>query len=216
VADLTPDLVTRVQYLTERITTAVAYLSLADPQGALRVLSETLLQEPSDSGNPKIQCRGLDTPGRVFFYEQDFYVLSNFSAFYVEFAGQLFPTAEHAYQWSKFPSDPLKQMAIGSAWSAHLAKKMADQWEKDRRQDWDIVRVPIMRDVLRCKAEQHEYVYRKLLATGERKLIENSWRDNFWGWGPNRDGQNMLGELWMEIRSEMRTHGKYSTIVTRS
>lgn len=28
-----------------------------------------------------IECHGLDTPERVCFYEQDFYVLSNFSAF---------------------------------------------------------------------------------------------------------------------------------------
>ena len=45
---------------------------------------------------------------------------------------------------------------------------------------------------------------RKLLATGDRTLIENSWRDDFWGWGPNRDGQNMLGRLWMEVRAELR------------
>ena len=39
--------------------------------------------------------------------------------------------------------------------------------------------------------------------TGDRTLIENSWRDDFWGWGPNRDGQNMLGKLWMEVRAEL-------------
>ncbi|WP_411543268.1 NADAR domain-containing protein, partial [Escherichia coli] len=48
------------------------------------------------------------------------------------------------------------------------------------------------------RADQHEYVRRKLLATGNRCLIENSWRDDFWGWGPNRDGKNMLGTLWMK------------------
>jgi predicted NAD-dependent protein-ADP-ribosyltransferase YbiA (DUF1768 family) len=61
-----------------------------------------------------------------------------------------------------------------------------------------------MRGILRAKAEQHEYVTRKLLATGDRRLVENSWRDDFWGWGPDRNGQNMLGRLWMEIRSEIR------------
>jgi ribA/ribD-fused uncharacterized protein len=68
----------------------------------------------------------------------------------------------------------------------------------------DAVKVDIMRDILRAKVAQHEYVRRKLLATGERELIEDSWRDDFWGWGPNRDGQNMLGKLWMEIRAELR------------
>jgi hypothetical protein len=39
---------------------------------------------------------------------------------------------------------------------------------------------------------------------GDRELIEDSWRDDFWGWGPHRNGKNMLGKLWMEIRSELR------------
>ena len=61
-----------------------------------------------------------------------------------------------------------------------------------------------MKRLITCKAEQHEYVLRKLLATGERELVENSWRDAFWGWGENQDGQNMLGRLWMEVRAEFR------------
>jgi predicted NAD-dependent protein-ADP-ribosyltransferase YbiA (DUF1768 family) len=61
-----------------------------------------------------------------------------------------------------------------------------------------------MKDILRAKAKQHEYVRRKLLETGDRELIEDSWRDGFWGWGPNKDGQNMLGKLRMEIREELK------------
>jgi predicted NAD-dependent protein-ADP-ribosyltransferase YbiA (DUF1768 family) len=61
-----------------------------------------------------------------------------------------------------------------------------------------------MLNILRAKAEQHEYVRRKLLATGDRELIEDSWRDDFWGWGANRDGQNMLGKLWMQVRADIR------------
>ena len=61
-----------------------------------------------------------------------------------------------------------------------------------------------MRAILKEKAQQHEYVRRKLLETGDRELIENSWRDGFWGWAPNGEGQNMLGKLWMEVRTELR------------
>lgn len=35
------------------------------------------------------------------------------------------------------------------------------------------------------------------------EAIAYSWRDSFWGWGPNRDGRNMLGRLWMELRAEI-------------
>lgn len=146
----------------------------------------------------------LDTDTQVFFYEQDFYVLSNFSAFMVQFADLAFPTSEHAYHWHKFPSDPLKQRSIQVANSAHEAFKMAERWKQYRREDWDDVKVGIMRQILLAKVTQHEYVRRKLLATGDRELIEDSWRDDYWGWGPNRDGRNQLGKLWMDIRFALR------------
>lgn len=146
----------------------------------------------------------LDTDRQVFFYEQDFYVLSNFSSFALDLGGHMYPTSEHAYHAHKFPGDSLKQAAIRCAKSAHDAFKLAERWKQYRMGAWEQVRVDIMRGILRAKAAQHEYVRRKLLATGDRELIENSWRDDFWGWGPNRDGQNMLGQLWMEIRAEQR------------
>lgn len=161
-----------------------------------------------------IECHGLDTPERVCFYEQDFYVLSNFSAFQLRWNGISFPTLEHAYHWEKFNVAPefrrgyhnQVQNLIRYAISAHDAFKIAqeEQWRIHRRQDWDTVKVGIMGALLRAKVAQHEYVARKLLATGDRELVENSWRDDFWGWGPNKDGQNMLGKCWMEVRAELR------------
>lgn len=154
-----------------------------------------------------------DTTAQVFFYEQDFYVLSNFSAFGLEWQGLTFPTSEHAYHWEKFATEADDQTRNGVAYeimnarSAHDAFKLAGAQKHLRRPDWDAVKVGIMRDILRAKVQQHEYVRRKLLATGDRELIEDSWRDDFWGWGPNRDGQNMLGKLWMEIRAELRAEG---------
>lgn len=147
----------------------------------------------------------LDNDKQVFFYEQDFYVLSNFSSFQVFIYERDFATSEHAYHWRKFSDTNLSiGHAIWGARSAHEAFKIAESAKGHRRKDWDAVKLDIMREILRAKARQHEYVRRKLLATGNRELIENSWRDSFWGWGENRDGQNMLGKLWMEIRSELR------------
>lgn len=158
-----------------------------------------------------LECHGLDTPERVCFYEQDFYVLSNFSSFNLKWKGLTFPTSEHAYHWMKFGTShdgkscrPTVSDYILKAPSAHEAFKIAGRNKGHRRKDWDDVKVDFMRDILRLKVEQHEYVRRKLLATCDRELVENSWRDDYWGWGPNRDGQNMLGKLWMEIRAEIR------------
>lgn len=144
-----------------------------------------------------------DTHEQVFFYEQDFYVLSNFSAFALYWEGIRFDTSEAAYHWEKFPANGPLQWQIQVAPSAHAAFKLAERFKAERRPDWDEVKIGIMHNILRAKVSQHEYVRRKLIATGSRELIEDSWRDNFWGWGPNRDGQNMLGKLWMNVRKEI-------------
>ena len=144
-----------------------------------------------------------DNEAQVFFYEQEFYVLSNFSSFTLMWKNLRFDTSEAAYHWEKFPDHPTIQHQIRMAISAHVAYKIAEHNKALRRSDWDEVKVHIMRRLLREKVKQHEYVKRKLIETGDRQLIEDSWRDDFWGWGPNKNGQNMLGKLWMEIRATL-------------
>jgi ribA/ribD-fused uncharacterized protein len=165
-----------------------------------------------------VECHGLDTQHFVFFYEQDFYVLSNFSAFSLQWRGRRFDTSEAAYHWERFAtghSNPERGPAHGAlasdiadsiqfAESAHQAFKIAQENKSLQRPDWDDVKVGVMKRILHAKASQHEYVARKLEATGDRQLVENSWRDSFWGWGADRLGQNVLGTLWMEVRAERR------------
>jgi ribA/ribD-fused uncharacterized protein len=152
----------------------------------------------------------------IGFYEREFYLLSNFSAFTlmwqvsVRDGRQRFDTSEAVYHWEKFNGNVPTAMqreiqaAIRLAPSAHEAFKIAERNRQYRRPLWDFEKVGVMLRILRAKAEQHEYVRRKLLETGERLLVEDSWRDDFWGWGPNKDGQNQLGKLWMKVREELR------------
>jgi ribA/ribD-fused uncharacterized protein len=149
------------------------------------------------------ECHGLDTPERVCFYEQDFYPLSNFSAFSLLWDGKRFDTSEAAYHYEKFPGNQRLRTLIRVAPSAHAAFKLAEREKGKVRPDWKAVRLDVMRRIIREKTTQHEYVRRKLLATGNRLLVENSWRDNFWGEGPDGDGENWLGRLWMEHRDEL-------------
>jgi type I restriction enzyme S subunit len=48
-----------------------------------------------------------------------------------------------------------------------------------------------------------------LLQTGERPIVEDSRKDEFWGAKPGSDdcliGQNVLGRLLMELREKLRT-----------
>ena len=151
----------------------------------------------------------LDTDTQVLFYENDFYPLSSFSAFQVVIWDHTFPTAEHAYHWRKFmhlSNETNGQSYILYAPSAHQAFKLAKSFERAGLlpPTWKDERVDVMRLIIRAKAKQHDYVRQKLLATGDRELIEDSWRDDFWGWGENHDGANTLGKLWMELREELR------------
>ena len=72
--------------------------------------------------------------------------------------------------------------AIRSAHPTHEAFKIAERNKQHRRPKWDDEKVDVMLRIIRAKADQHEYVRRKLLETGDRDLVEDSWRDDFWGW----------------------------------
>ena len=60
-----------------------------------------------------------------------------------------------------------------------------------------------MQDILRHKLQQNPYVEKKLRQTGDKKIVEDSPKDNFWGWGAKRDGKNELGKIWMKLRDEL-------------
>jgi len=61
----------------------------------------------------------------------------------------------------------------------------------------------VMEDIVRHKLKQNSYVMHKLLQTGKRKIVEDSPKDSFWGWGPKRDGRNELGKIWMKLKTEV-------------
>lgn len=71
------------------------------------------------------------------------------------------------------------------------------------------MRVKVMRWCLRVKLAQNWSAFsRLLLATGDRPIVEESRRDEFWGAKPvNADtlvGVNALGRLLMELREEIK------------
>ncbi len=143
----------------------------------------------------------------ICFYEHEYYIFSNFSSFMLERKGVVWMTSEHAYHAERFTDETMKQ-AIASMRSAHDAFTYAQVNKPLQRPDWNEIKLGVMKEILRAKVAQHPYVLKKLLESGDRELVEDSWRDDFWGWGPNKDGQNHLGKLWMEVREEVRKTNK--------
>jgi ribA/ribD-fused uncharacterized protein len=150
-----------------------------------------------------VKPRGLE--GAIRFYEGPHYYLSNFSAFAIEVDGVRWMTVEHAYQAAKFlPEYDAIRKAIHDAPSAHEAKKIARANQAFVRPDWSSAKLRVMETLLSLKARQHPYVHRKLLETGDARLIEDSPKDSFWGRGPDWQGENHLGKLWEKLRTELQ------------
>lgn len=144
----------------------------------------------------------LDMSGKVIgFYEREFYVFSNFSSFQVDYKGRRWATSEHAYQASHFfESDPDLVEQIFNARSAHEAYKIAKANVNKAPKNWDDIKVDIMYEICKLKLHQNPYVKQKLLQTGDLYMVEDSPKDDFWGWGEHRDGRNELGKIWIHLR----------------
>ena len=149
--------------------------------------------------------RYLETTGKaVGFYEREFYCFSNFSSFQVKWKGRLWPTSVHAYQAAHFfKTAPKLAEKIYKVKSAHEAYKLAKVNTDKASKDWEEKKVAIMEEIVGQKLKQNPYVMHKLMQTGKRKIVEDSPKDNFWGWGPKRDGRNELGKIWMKLRKEI-------------
>lgn len=147
----------------------------------------------------------LETSGKIVgFYEREFYCFSNFSSFSVLWKGKNWQTSEHAYQASRFlKSNPKVVDMIFKAKSADEAYKIAQKYKSDNFEDYGEDDLKNMENILRAKLKQNPYVMHKLLQTGKKKIVEDSPKDSFWGWGPDRKGRNELGKLWMKLRKEI-------------
>lgn len=95
---------------------------------------------------------------------------------------------------------------IKNARSAHDARIIAHMYEHMKISHWHEVKLNIMEEIVRAKLEQHPYIHRKLLETGNREIVEDSPTDSFWGRGPDGRGDNHLGKIWMKLRQELRPH----------
>ena len=147
----------------------------------------------------------LETSGKIIgCYEREYYPFSNFSSFAVKWKGKNWPTSEHAFQAAHFfKTAPALAKKVYKAKSAHDAYKLAKANANKAPKNWHEIKTVIMEDIVRHKLKQNSYVMHKLMQTGERLIVEDSPKDNFWGWGLKRNGRNELGKIWMKIRDEI-------------
>lgn len=140
--------------------------------------------------------------------------LGNMAPFPVTHNGLGWRTTEALFQALRFDAaDPARELIREQ--KSPMAAKMVARKHGGRRAvaQFSEADVELMRLVLRLKVEQHPQVRSDLLATGEATIVEDvTSRPNasglFWGAAKLPDGSwgglNTLGELWVELRGELR------------
>ncbi len=130
--------------------------------------------------------------------------LSNFSSGDVVIHGVTFKTAEHAYQFFK-SKNILEQQQIRNADTPGQAKRLGRK--VTIRDNWEEIKINVMRDVLASKFSEGSSLAGYLLDTGDAELVEgNNWGDRFWG-KVDGVGLNWLGRLLMERREILEEIG---------
>ncbi len=140
------------------------------------------------------------------FHEEQYRFLSNFYEARVEYGGLAFGSNEAAFQAQKCMTEEEKVQftEYGPGKSKGVGRRVR------LRPDWEEVKVGIMEEIVRAKFTQHPELAAKLLATGEKVLVEgNTWGDTCWGVDLRTgQGENHLGKILMKVRDELRNQRK--------
>lgn len=124
--------------------------------------------------------------------------LSNFFNVKVSYRGHTFHNSEAAFQAAKCPDrvDDFTRISGRSARELGRHLPICPDWEQAKEQ--------IMYEVCLAKFTQNKHLAEALLATGNRMLAEENYRnDTEWGICAGV-GQNKLGKILMRIREELR------------
>ena len=137
--------------------------------------------------------------------------LGNMSPHPVKHGDKWWKTTEALFQALRFEDEVIRE-AIRAAQSPMTAK-MISKSRKNRHLRLVEPESPAdldnMRLVLRLKLQFHPKLKAELLATGEAVIIEDCSARKPSGWGCQRIGgewvgENLLGNLWMELRGELQ------------
>jgi len=146
-------------------------------------------------------------PNAITDFRKDYFFLSNFYMCPVKGASDIiYPSSEHSYMSYKNDNkeDHLKLASLKTAREARDFGQIITL-----RPNWDDVRYNAMKTTLRDKFTRNVKLGQRLLATGDRQLVEGgNWHDLYFGIclceNHQGDGRNALGQILMEIRDELK------------
>jgi ribA/ribD-fused uncharacterized protein len=161
-------------------------------------------------------------PEPVFFFIgnpalNEYKEFSNMHEAPMQVEGITFPTVEHYYQWAKAKQfgDAGAQAKILKTASPKTAKAIGKKVTPFDAGQWEERKDQVMRTGIKAKLMQHPEILKKLRDTGDRLIGEADPRDKYWSIGTSSDtsfaknperwkGQNKLGKILMELRTELK------------
>lgn len=117
--------------------------------------------------------------------------------------GIYWKTSEHYYQAQKF-FEPEVKRKIAKAETPKIASNIGRDRSLKLREDWETIKQDIMFDAVYYKFKQNDNILQKLLETGDAEIVEATVKENYWGCGPNNDGQNNYGKILVKVREKLR------------
>lgn len=135
----------------------------------------------------------------------DYEFLSNSYRCITVYKGEKYNSVEHAFNAAKFNDKDIRAI-IQRQISPLEAREIANGKYQDQiREDWDEVKLSIMKELVRQKFQEKE-LREKLLKTGSKEIRNGNWlHETFWGIDIyQKRGENHLGKILMEIREEIR------------
>ncbi len=110
--------------------------------------------------------------------------------------GIIYPTLEQAYQAAKTKDNSVKHLIAEG--TVREARKIGRSLPQDDSFD----REAVMNILQRLKFK-NQALAETLVATGNAPIVMEGY-DDFWGNGNDGNGQNMMGEILQDIRSELQ------------
>lgn len=144
----------------------------------------------------------------IRFYDRNglYYEFTNFYIglpIYID--DKMWKTVEHYFQANKFSAYPTIMEQVRTLELPRDVLAFSRNYSQYVRSDWHRIKQDVMKRALLAKFNQSAELKQLLLATGNRRLVEASPVDSYWGEGADGKGQNNLGILLMTVRFELWT-----------
>jgi ribA/ribD-fused uncharacterized protein len=189
-----------------------------EPEPEKKETSET--EEPKKKRKLKKVVDEKDIP--VLFHgsgedKGPYKYLDNQAEYPIQVESKQYPTVEHYFQSMKAQEFGDQEILdkIAKTPSGKAVKALGKKVKNFIKEQWDARRIEIMARGVRAKFVQHPELQKQLLETGDKQIGEADARDSFWGIGTSEatelskdpskwKGQNQLGKILMNLRSEFK------------